>query len=431
MKHILILIAVNLLGVANLFAFEVEAVIKSLDTAQRRISFHATGQDRNVLIPAEVKILDADGKALADGLNAKELVAGAKVILSIQREGDKPRLQVIRLTGKENSPAPSKTNPAPPATSGAEPQQDTSGLTAIPDLGEREYQGFPGGLYPSGKNARPTEHEAAGVALARQVQPLDADGKPSADGKIVLLGIGFSNTVQAFSGFMQVAGEDKTVNPKVQLVNGAVGGMSAARIQNPDDNASGTQYWKTVDERLATASATRAQVQAIWIKETDPGPHDGPFPKYVKKLESELTNIVQILPARFPNAKLVYFSSRTYGGWAKKRPNGTGPGNSEPFSFESGFAYKWLIERQIKGEPDLNFDPTRGERKSPWLSWSAYLWSNGPKPRTDGVFFTIDDFRENDRMHESNEGMRKVGKLLLEFFKNDTTTKGWFVVGSE
>jgi hypothetical protein len=227
---------------------------------------------------------------------------------------------------------------------------------------------------------------------------------------------------------MQVAGEDKDLNPHLVLVNGAKGGMSAARIQNPDDNVVGTSYWKHVDDRLMASGVTRAQVQAIWIKETDPGPHDGEFPKYVNVLENELTRIVQILPPRFPNAKLVYFSSRTYGGWARSKPDGSGPGNSEPFSYESGFAYKWLIEKQLKGDPALNFDPAKGPIHAPWMSWSAYLWTNGPEPRKlDGVYFEYDDFNENDRMHESPAGQRKVGKLLLQFFKTDTTTRPWFV----
>ena len=36
--------------------------------------------------------------------------------------------------------------------------------------------------------------------------------------------------------------------------------------------------------------------------------------------------IVQFLPKRFPNVKLCYLSSRTYGGWAKPRPNGSNAG---------------------------------------------------------------------------------------------------------
>ena len=307
------------------------------------------------------------------------------------------------------------------------PRQDTSNLIPLTDLGTGRYQGFQGGLYPDGKNTRPAGHEAAGRALAGQVRPLDPEGRPSPDGKIVLLAIGFSNTLQAFAGLMQVAAKDAEVNPKVLLVNGAVGGMSAAMVQDPD-RGRGAQYWATVDERLKAAGVTRQQVQVVWIKETNPAPQQfGGFPKYVQDLQAQLVKIVQIVSRRFPNVKLAYFSSRTYGGWAKRRPDGGPPGNSEPFSYESGFAVKWLIERQIQGDPDLYFDASKGPARAPWLSWAAYLWANGPEPRGDGVRFGLEDFRENDRMHESPAGQLKVGNLLLQFFKNDPTSRTWFV----
>ena len=47
-------------------------------------------------------------------------------------------------------------------------------------------------------------------------------------------------------------------------------------------------------------------------------------------------------------------------GWAR-RPGGGPAGNSEPFSYESGFAVKWLIERQLWGEAALNFDSANGD----------------------------------------------------------------------
>jgi dipeptidyl aminopeptidase/acylaminoacyl peptidase len=318
------------------------------------------------------------------------------------------------------------TSPPPPAK--AEAKVDTPQLTPLTDLGTNKYQGFPGGLYPDGKNSRPADHEAAGKALAKLVQPLAADGKPSANGKIVLLAIGFSNTVQAFNGFMQAAADDKDINPNVVLVNGAMGGMSAHMVQDPDDKGSGTKYWSWVDERLKAAGVTRAQVQAVWIKETNPGPHQGGFPKYIRDLQSEITKIVKVLPGRFPNAKLVYLSSRTYGGWAKAPPGRRGgPGNSEPYSYETGFAVKWLLERQLKGDPELNYEPKNGAVKAPWLSWGPYLWANGQIKRQDGYSFELSDFRENDRMHHSPQGQKKIGAELLRFFKTDSTTREWFL----
>jgi hypothetical protein len=309
------------------------------------------------------------------------------------------------------------------------PRVDTSKLVPLTDLGLDKYQSFPGGLYPDGKNHRPAAHEAAGLALARQVRPLNADGQAAADGKIVLLAIGFSNTVQAFNGFMQVAQGDKDINPKIILVNGAMGGMSAKMVQDPDDKKSGSKYWASVDAQLKAAGVTRAQVQAIWIKETDPvGQQQGGFPKYTRDLQAEITRIVQVLPGRFANVKLVYLSSRTYAGWAKAPPGKLGgPGNSEPYSYETAFAVKWLIEQQLKGDLALNFDAKKGAVKAPWLSWGPYLWANGETKRKDGFYFQPSDFRDNDRMHHSTQGMTKIGTRLLQFFKTDTTTREWFI----
>jgi hypothetical protein len=292
---------------------------------------------------------------------------------------------------------------------------DLSKLIPLTDLGTKEYQGFPGGLYPNGKNERPPAHEAAGLELAKQVQPLDADGKPSADGKIVLLSIGMSNTNQAFGGFMRVTKEDADVNPKVVLVNGAQGGQTAALIQNVNAG-----YWKQVDNLLAKAGVTRAQVQAVWIKQADAGPNEG-FPKYAQKLQAELAKIVQLLHTRFPNLKLVYLSSRTYGGFAKTRLN------PEPYAYESGFSVKWLIEQQFKGDPALNYDRAKGEVKAPWLSWGPYLWARGTDKRGDGFYYEESDFAPSDGTHESQAGVMKIGKQLLQFFKTDSTTRDWFV----
>ncbi len=62
---------------------------------------------------------------------------------------------------------------------------------------------------------------------------------------------------------------------------------------------------------------------------------------------------------RFPNLRIAYVSSQTYGGYA------TTPLNPEPFAYESGFAVKWLIADQISGKPDLNYNPAKGFVRAP------------------------------------------------------------------
>ncbi len=293
-------------------AFDVQVTIKKVDPDNGILYFTSDQKDRVAKVAKDAPILDTQGKALKDGLKSAELKAGAVVTLSIEAVDGKPVIMALRL-GKEAAKKAGKKDAA-----FEEFKVDTTGLVPLTDMGAKEYKGFKGGLYPDGKNSRPAAHEAAGLALAKQIQPLDKDGKPKSDGKIVLLGIGFSNTVQGFGGFMQVARDDKDINPKVVLVNGAMGGMAAFMVHKPDEGR-GKLYWSSVDEKLKSAEVTRQQVQVVWIKETNPaGNQDGGFPKYAQDLQAQMGDIMGILHDRFPNLKLVYLSSRTYGGWARK-----------------------------------------------------------------------------------------------------------------
>ena len=292
---------------------------------------------------------------------------------------------------------------------------DTSHLKPLTELGTGKYQGFEGGLYPSGKNQRPPAHEQAGLALAKQVA--------AAHTKFVLLSVGMSNTTQEFSTFKRLADAEGDKNPKLVIVDGAQGGMTAYRIRNPEDNGSGTRFWTEVDQRLKRAGVTGEQVRVAWIKEADAGPTQG-FPKYAQTLEAELRQIVQLMHRRFPNLKLAYLSSRIYAGDANT------PLNPEPYAYESGFAVKWLIEDQLRGNPWLNYDPAKGAVNAPWLSWGPYLWANSTDKRADGLFYEKSDFA-GDGTHPSARGQRKVAELLLDLFKTDATAKPWFVRPSE
>lgn len=295
------------------------------------------------------------------------------------------------------------------------------GFLPLNNLGAGLYKGKKGGLYPGGANLRPAAHANAGFQLAHSVTTLDTNGQPSANGRIVLISVGMSNTTQEFSTFKPMADADPSRNSKLTIVDGAQGGMSADRISDLN-TASAQQYWQTVDQRLSAAGVTPAQVQIAWVKEANPGPTLD-FPNDALKLKDELANIAKILKTRYPNIRLAYYSSRIYAGYASSTLN------PEPFAYQSGFAVKWLIEDQINGSPDLNFDPARGAVKAPWLSWGPYMWADGTTPRSDGLTWVCSDF-QNDGTHPSASGAQKVAQMLLSFFKSDTTTQLWFVNAS-
>lgn len=273
-----------------------------------------------------------------------------------------------------------------------------------------------GGLYPGGSNVRPPAHTAAGRAIARTVVPLDTTGQPDpVDGKITMISVGMSNTAAEFREFRLAALADPNLNPRLVLVNGATAGRTAEYWTDPY-----TDTWHLVNDRLALAGVTPAQVQVAWVKLTRTG--GGNFPDKPQQLQTDLGDVARALRVRYPNIKLVYFSSRTrsYTYW-----NGLSP---EPAAFETGFAVKWLLEQQLQGDLALNFDPAQGPVVSPWLSWGAYLWIDGLNPRSDGRVWPQTDLVP-DCTHPSDSGEDKVAEQLLEFFKTDVTTRCWFLAG--
>ena len=130
----------------------------------------------------------------------------------------------------------------------------STGFIPLIDLGSGTYQGFEGGLYPGGVNTRPAEHEAAGLALAEQIAPIN--------GRIVMLSIGMSNTRHESDQLISQLAQDSEINPQVLFVNGAISGRAAQTIDSPT-----ADYWDLVDKRLARADATADQVQVVWLKQ--------------------------------------------------------------------------------------------------------------------------------------------------------------------
>jgi hypothetical protein len=274
--------------------------------------------------------------------------------------------------------------------------------------------GFTGGLYPNGSNVRPLQHEIAGVSIAKTIEPLNVLGQVDpVNGKIVMISIGMSNTRTEFEGFMEQADGDPSLNPKLVLVNGAQGGQIADYWAAPDEEA-----WDNVDLLLDESGVSPLQVQVAWVKLAKFG--YGGFPLRAEALQSDLEQVSRNLKSKFENIKIAYYSSRTrsYLLWAGLNP--------EPTAFETGFSVKWMIENQINGAADLNFDPSVGEVVAPYLAWGPYLWIDGLNPRSDGLTWPQSDLN-GDCTHPSPSGVQKVATQLMGFFKSDSTANSWFL----
>lgn len=331
---------------------------------------------------------------------------------------------------------------AAPAIARAFPCDPASPTTAIIDLGPATYKTFPGGLYGNGSNLRPPAHESAGVALADAIVPLDNAGAPNANGRVVLISIGFSNMTQEWASgavgdpsSIAVTFKSKAdalratgvVNPKVLVVDGAQGGVTSNQwAATPPSPTS--QPWSIPVQRLTNAGSSRFAVQVACVKTARASPttciaDDGSTLGDAGLVAADFAAIARNLLVIFPNIKLAYFQSRTYAGYALTALN------PEPYAYETGFAVKWMIDSQIAASGafgNLNFDPAAGLVVAPWLSWGAYLWAHGLTPNGRGLSWAIDDFRPDDRTHPAFGGVDKAGTAMLNFFLTDTTTRPWF-----
>jgi hypothetical protein len=359
---------------------------------------------------------------------------------------DRVRAEIRRRMAQKHA-----TNPAV-ATNAPANLADWSSLVPLTDL-TNTYKGQDGGLYGAGQNEPPAAHRSAWLKACGRVQPLDAGGHPAKDGKIVLLTVGFSNTHMESEDFVRTGSADPQKAPSVVLVDGAIGGRAAVMwaydgsdrlpkaeqerldhemdvLHMPKAHRGNRQVpedkdtWPTLELRLKQAGVTPAQVQAVWMKHVEAGAAAlGEFPAHAKALEADLADILVIAKQRLPNLRVAFFSSRTYGGWAKPTA-----GSPEPYAYEGGFAVRWVLQRQIRGDPLLNYDPACGEVKAPVALWGPYLWACGDRPRkTDGLVWTLQDVRSNDHMHPSEAGCQKVTEQLLKFLKTDPGARLWFL----
>jgi len=298
-----------------------------------------------------------------------------------------------------------------PASAPVPPPKDLVPLTEL----SAKYKEQDGGLYGGGKNEPPAGHAALARKAIAEIKPLDREGKPAVDGKIVLMSIGMSNTTMEFSSFVQLANADSRKASNVVVVDAAQGGKDATAWATAD-----APPWSVAGERLRSAGVSPAQVQTVWIKQALIRPREG-FPSETGRLRDRVREIVILAKQKYPNLRVAYLSSRTYAGYA------TTPLNPEPYSYESGFAVRWLIEEQMKGAPALNANPAKGEVKAPVLLWGPYLWTNGEEPRkSDGLVFKREDLG-GDGTHPSASGREKVAKLLQDFFTKNDLAKAWFV----
>ncbi|NNF64863.1 MAG: hypothetical protein HKN07_11490 [Acidimicrobiia bacterium] len=291
------------------------------------------------------------------------------------------------------------------------------GFVPLNDLGTGQHLGFEGGLYPGGSNEVPAEHLAAGMQFSANIVPRDANGEPSADGKIGLIAVGVSNAKNEFRRFTDVAPARYELNPDLVMVNGGQGGKPVEAWRRVE-----SATWRTIDDLLVSAGITGSQVQAAWVMLPEIRV-DGTFPDHAIAYQDELEQVLRTMYLKYPNIQIAYLSTRIYAGY--------GQGLSiEPFAYEMAFSTKWIIEKQING-----VEGSVAGVDMPWLRWGPYTWADGLGPdgvpggvpgRSDGLEWTCDEM-SLDGIHPSGAGATKVAEMLADHFAADLTSKSWFL----
>ncbi|MFN3940627.1 MAG: T9SS type A sorting domain-containing protein, partial [Chitinophagales bacterium] len=186
-------------------------------------------------------------------------------------------------------------------------------------------------------------------------------------------------------------------------------------------------YWDdNILPKIRSKGSSPAQVQAIWVKTASKVDTVMVFPSQPEAIADRYEVLMGVLHDKFPNLKMVFVSGFFYGGYADTLKEFYDV-VSEPGSYWNSFAVKWLVERQIMGDPDLKF--TGPAKRSPFIAWGPYVWADGNNPNSEGLFWNCEaDFApDGGGYHLTNLGKDKEALLLLNWAKTNPVVKRWFL----
>lgn len=268
------------------------------------------------------------------------------------------------------------------------------------------YEGHETGLYPGAANQVPDAHRRAGERLAAGLRPLDVDGKPADQGRILALVLGHSNCNMYFGALgTRLAANASLLHPRFELLNAAVGGQQLpeiVRLQGP--------VWDKAHKLTSREGYSPAQVQVLFLHTTYHGWKNktnapaGPFPQGMQAMQADLDTVLAHVVKTYPNVRLAYLTAdgfRHFTGF-------------EPQVWREAFAVKWMIESQIRGAKGTDYDGDA--RRLPWLQWGPYLWDN-TWPRG---YFT-------DGVHPARKALDIFVDKYWNFLREDPVSRAWLL----
>lgn len=223
------------------------------------------------------------------------------------------------------------------------------------------------------------------IDAAARIVPRLPDGTPDANGRIVFLVIGMSNTSQVASGLRFVFRRETTdLHPRLVFVNGAQGGQAAAEWANP-----ACICWERLPVILAKQHVTEAQVGGIFLMttvkhpKTDPITATGRFIVYTRQ-------ILTLIEQRFPHVEIVVPASNYYGGYEARQAK-----TPEP--------HQWMQTTTLQGIQDT------WTGRTALAAW--HPWTDGDRVRDDGLNLDQADVTDGG-VHLTTSGKLKISRTL-------------------
>ncbi len=289
------------------------------------------------------------------------------------------------------------------------PLTDMEGLT---------FRGYSGGLYGNGSNIPPIEHTRAVDNAIQSLRRLNANGIPDNTGKIVMIGVGASNPRTEFNEFIQQYKSYSLRNSSLVLINTCIGGQGIQKMNVQTDN-----YWKQAQKIIEDSNYTKQQVQIAWIETDNTQQADTLFPRAAHSLAKEYQQLLATLRKEFPQLKLCYLSARGYSGWVSDNQS-VGKGLLFPRDYYNGWAIRFLLDSIMTNKGEYIY--TGNDAVIPLATWGSYLWSNGEQKRKDGFSLDCETDMGPDGLHLTAAGERKMGALIFDSFKENSSASQWF-----
>ncbi len=292
----------------------------------------------------------------------------------------------------------------------------STGLTPFLDLQTGTYMGYQAGLYPGGTNTLSGPHLKSGKTIAKGIKPLDGDGNVNfGDGVVLVAGFGPSVPGHIYNKFVEhvrTPSEKYDMNPCMDAINLCVGGKD---ISYPTADSLYVDYWEGLVQKVYDVGYTPEQVQIGWMYFNAKGLTEPPaFPDKSLEMEESYIQFINRAMEYFPNLKIMYISSRHWGGFADTTITEY-YSLAEPASYQNSWSVKWTVESQINGtDPRLQYKGANP--KAPYILWGPNFWCDGELKRMwdDKKYVCELSFDEDDGYHLSDQQDSKDALDILD-----------------